>query len=330
MRATENRKNLAGAVLSVFLFLWILTAAGCGGVADKPTLRRRAYLVPHGGSEAHRYAPVFVLEADPAECDLIGTPAAKLKDGSEHIYVDPSRPSYYCKKRIFTTERGEYTNFIYRVHFTKVSGLRVNRGRNVGLLCIITVNAREQPVLVTTVHTCGCYLAFVPTTYLPTSAYPKEWTGGRQEVYGESLPRVLAAPESFEPGYRVVIFLQNSTHRVMNVKMQDRGEASWRYSVSQAEFLPMKALESLPLGGKTTSFFRTKGDRNGYVKGAWKPWEALLVGWWTLDFQVGRDKAYGRPEETSKRFYTSLKFWRRRRSDLEHFVSCLRYYGWKL
>ena len=310
-------------------------AGPSGGAFDVP---RRAYVARSNGgilSEQEdpfaRYAPVFVIQRHGEPHNRIGTVAA-TRDGKgrERVYVDPAEPTLYAERQEFSTERGDYVNLIYRVHFQGVPGLRLTRGANVGLFVIVTLNDREEPVLVTTVHTCGCYVATVPTTYLPADARPDEWEASSLDVHGEVLPGLLRYPGAFAANYRPVAFVRDDTHRVMDIRVQDVGEAAWRYQVVPAVLRPMGALRALPVDGDTTSFFYDQGRRRGYVRGARKPLEMLLMGWWALDLYVGRDKDLGDRRQTGATFYTSLKPWRREESDMWPFADFLKYWGWRL
>ena len=75
------------------------------------------------------------------------------------------------------------------------------------------------------------------------------------------------------------------------------------------------------------SLFYRSGPLAGHVRGAWKPWETLLLGALSMDPVVGMDKKYGHPLNP---FYTSLKPWNRESSDMSDFVRFLRHYGWRL
>jgi len=66
------------------------------------------------------------------------------------------------------------------------------------------------------------------------------------------------------------------------------------------------------------------------VKGAHKRWEFALVSWWTWDAHVGHDKRYAAADELGKRFYTSLKPWNRKKSDIWEFSNFLSFWGWDL
>jgi hypothetical protein len=307
-----------------------LSLTCCAGV-PRVDVPQTAYVAQDDGSLLARYAPVFVLQTRSDPCNRIGSPSAWLVDGAESIRIDPDRPVVYAGQRLFTTARGAYTNLIYRVHFQCVPFPNFTMGRNVGLFVIITLNASGQPVLVTTVHTCGCYLAFMATTFTARDAVPTDWAQGVQNVYGERLPGCLRFPQPFDARYRPVVFLRDGTHRVMDVRIENVDEAAWRYAVVPTPIEPLDSLEHLPLGdGLTTSFYEADGPRKGFVKGSRKPLEMLFVGWLALDFRVGRDKELAPRDQMKTTFYTSLKFWRRAESDMWPFAQFLKYWGWKL
>jgi len=50
----------------------------------------------------------------------------------------------------------------------------------------------------------------------------------------------------------------------------------------------------------------------------------------SLDFFVGTDKVYSDCRETSNPFYTSLKPWNRKASDMWNFTEFLEFWGWRL
>lgn len=278
-----------------------------------------------------RYAPVFVLQTAQDTYNRIGAATARLDGkGREEIFIDASRPVVYGRRLEFETPNGRYTNLVYRVHFERVPLPHLTAGRNVGLLVVITLDGRDRPVLVSTVHTCGCYLAFLPTSYLPEDAHPVEWRDDVQEVYGELLPGRLHYPPSFDSAYRPVVYLRDATHRVMDVRVEDVREAEWRYATVPLLLEPVEALDSLPAGDGTVSFFETEGARRGYVRNSHKPLERLLISWWALDWRVGEDKRFGDSAKMNTVFYTSLKPWRREESDMWRFADFLRFWGWRL
>ena len=294
-----------------------------------------AYVADHDATAIRQHLPVFVVAAGSEPHNLIGTPSARIgADGKEEIFVDPDRPTIYAESREFTTANGSYTNLIYRIHFEKVPfsivPFHLGWGKNVGVIVVVTLNRQGEPVLYTTVQTCGCYLAFLPTSFLPRSAFPDNWPKERQTVYGENLPALLDFKKIPPDKNVVLVFLGEDSHRVTDLLVTN--PASLRsYQTIKAELLPLDSLLRLPLVKEgTTTFYESAGPRKGYVKGSTKPWERLFMGWWAFDWKVGEDKKLGRNLADGPRFYTSLGFWARDDSDMRDFHSFLRYWGWNL
>jgi len=188
----------------------------------------------------------------------------------------------------------------------------------------------QRPLLITTVGTCGCYVASVPTTYLSLDAFPKDWKNELLFVYGERLPAILNYKNLKKP--RLLVHLRSAVHRVMDLEVAEEEMllASALYTTISAPLTPAEALEKIPIKGKTTSFYHNKWPLKGHVKGAIKPWETLLLSIVSLDFFVGMDKVYGDSSVTGNPFYTSLKPWNRKASDLWEFQRFLKFRGWRL
>ncbi len=274
-----------------------------------------------------RYAPHFEVRDYQFDYNRIGAATARPTATDDYeVFIDTSRPTIYTLTQKFTTEKGEYTNLIYRIHFPAVPWPHLTWGNNVGLLVYVTLNAREEPVLITTLHTCGCYLAMIPTNKLPREYWPAGWPSNGQNIYGEMLPGRLNLPEQ-EPYGRLVISIKGRTHRVMKIEFRQGSETAGAVDPPTG-LAPMADLEALPLGDRKVSFFEREGRRRGYVKGNSKPLELLFMSWWALDPEVGQDKALGPPEETGVNFYTSLKFWSRNDSNIWNFPQFLKFWGW--
>lgn len=316
---------------SILLLIWLLVAGCAPGLPEHPRADSlRAYVAENDTPHFSRHAPVFVVEEPGRSFNRIGTAAARIAKGAEEVYVDPEQPTLYARKTSFRTARGSYTNLTYRVHFEKVPVSHLGWGKNVGLLAIVTLNESGQPILFTTLHTCGCYLAFTPTSYLDEAAFPPDWERGRQKVYGESLPAYIDYGEGSPTHFRLHLLLRKSTHRVMDLWLAD-GRTPPGYQSVLAPVKPMKVLEGLGLpDGASTSFYDTEGGRRDYVKNSQKPWERLFMSWWAFDWRVGEDKKLGRDREDGILFYTSLKPWARKASDLRNFPVFLQYWGWNL
>lgn len=315
----------------VILFLMAIISS-CASYPDKPLWDQSLVYNPEEKEDLiYRYAPVFVIEEADKEYNKIGTVIATKDGETEVVQVDPQVGTYYTTQKNFSTERGRYTNLYYRVHFSEVpSGVTpfyLGAGENVGLFVVATLNNNHDPVLYTLVHTCGCYLAFLPTSHLPEEYRGMGWQRKRQIVYGENLPAYL---QFTSPKDQLVLHVRHGSHRIKNVWLATPEEIS-EFPMNIPLIKPLESLEKLSLpGGGTTSFYETSGTRAGYVKGSYKIWERLLISWWAFDWRVGEDKKLGDDLNDALVFYTSLKPWARAESDMRDFAGFLRYWGWEL
>ncbi len=288
-------------------------------------------------SLANRFAPALLANGYQNNQNRIGTPEVKYTlNGEEEIHMDVRKPAMYWMQQKFTTSKSTYTNLIYRIHFPEVpltlSPFYLTAGKNVGLLLIITLDANNRPVLVTTSGTCGCYAVTIPTQYLDKSACPKDWNRGKPlHIYGETLPRLLNFRPFDQP--KLLVHLRSDVHRVMDLEVVEAAELgrSGVQETIETSLLPMGNLEKIPAGmGRTTSLYYNTWPYRGLVKGSFKCWETLSMSLLSLDFFVGTDKIYGDSRVTGTRFYTSLKPWNREASDMWHFERFLMFNGWNL
>lgn len=285
-----------------------------------------------------RFAPLFVLQTYKKNYNRIGRPSArfvKKEIKQEEIFINPAEAAMFVEQRTFSTAEGSYTNLIYRIHFAEVPfsliPFHVTAGKNSGLFVIVTLDSKNQPLLVTTVQTCGCYCLITPTSYLPRRAFPDRWEHTEKKLWGESLPAMIDYAGGSGEKRRLLVFLRDETHRVMQLQIMEQEEIIRSFYPLPIRLEPMAALKTIPLeDGSVISFFEEGGWRNGYVKGSYKPWEMLLISWWALDLNVGCDKEYGDPLTSENRFYTSLRPWCRSESDMRNFAEFLHFWGWKL
>lgn len=277
-----------------------------------------------------QYAPLIKIFDANENFNKIGTPKAN-NDGS--VYVDGQEPSFYTSEQIFKIENREYTNLIYRIHFNEIPfsivPFHLSKGENVGLIFVVTLNEHQEPILFTTVHSCGCYKALMATTFTPKSFYPKAWSEQqvsneeKQKIYGEKLPTIIPLNEK-KPDICVAIRPQE--HRVMDVYACDKTQTN----LVEAPHYSLASLRTLASDNGPVSFFHESGFQEGFVKGAIKPWESLMLSWPSMDFFVGTDKALLRTENSNNTFYTSLKPWNRDKTDMANFPQFLNYWGWNL
>lgn len=323
--------------IPLLLPLLFLAGVACSPVTsirgDEPPT---AFAAPsrHDAETLARFSPVFWIHNAATPYNRLGTPVAeKDADGIVRVRVDPERPAIFAEKRTFRTARGEYVNLVYRVHFAEIPfnlvPFTLTAGDNAGLLVVVTLDAAGKPVLVSQSGTCGCYIAVVPTDFTPPDALPEGWTGKPVEIFGETLSPLV--PYNATPEPRLLVEVRPAEHRVMDLKIISDPAAEKRNAKIpwvDAPLRDMAELKSLPLpDGTTVSLYYNAAPLTGHVRGAWRPWETLLMSWFSLDFFVGMDKEYGNPQNP---FYTSLKPWARRESDFADFPTFLNYWGWRL
>lgn len=321
----------------VFLIALAITVSGCAHHQKLPPEKVHTIYRASGGEGEifKRFAPVFLTYDYQKKYNRIGRPAARFDEkGEEIIYVDPTKPVIFYLKQEFSTEQGKYTNLVYRVHFPKVPfsiiPFNLTSGNNVGVIIVITLDSQQRPVLVTTVGTCGCYVAIVPTTYLPRDDLPEDWTNTALDVYGEQLPSVLDYEKKERP--TLLVHLRPGVHRIMDLEIVDLADLAQPGSFFSipAPLEPASDLEKIPLNGETTSFYYDYGPQKGHVKRSMKFWETILLSLISWDFFVGADKVYGENDRYENPFYTSLKPWNRKASDMSDFARFLQFWGWKL
>ena len=293
-----------------------------------------AYVLEGGEGLVQRFAPIFIIEHDEEAFNKIGTPSARSgAEGKAEVFVDPDRPTIYTEVEPFEAGGDHYTNLIYRVHFERnpftLAPLNVGAGKNVGAISVVTLNGNDEPVWITTVQSCGCYHAIMPTDYLPENAWPEGWDKNGFVVYGEHLPGLLKLKDGPAEA-RIAITIRGGSHRTKGVTVESMQSLQSRAAVVPAAAARVEALKALPLpDGTDTSFYITKGRKRGLVKGAHKPLETALFGLWAWDHNVGQDREYGSREEVGRRFYTTLFFKNKNASDMWHFAQFLEHNGWK-
>jgi hypothetical protein len=317
----------------LFAAAWVLFLSGCARPPSTSLPESTLYLPAPPEATSSANTPAFLVKDADQKFNKIGSPAARPDDDQQpNIYVDPENPAVFFETRKFSTAKGRYTNLVYRIHFPEVplswTSINLTAGQNPGILFIYTLDEAENLLLVTTVHSCGCYLAFFPTEAMPRESLPIEWKAEPQDIYGYTLPSGLNFP-SDKSDSRITFTLESETHRISGVNLTE-GPARQGMQQVQMPVKPMLDLFALPYQGKTVSFFETEGSLKGYVKNNTKILERLFISWWAFDLHVGQDKAYSIHDTSDQVFYTSLKFWAREVSDLKNFPEFLNYWGWRL
>lgn len=316
----------------LLILLVLLTVVGCAHhLPVAPETRPEVYAPADW--QQNPLAPLFLAYGSRKGRNRIGRPTARVRaEGRTDVFVDAGHPAVYTRRLPFVTAHGRYVNHIYRVHFADIPfslvPFNLAAGKNVGLIVIITADESGRPLLVTSVQTCGCYHAIVPTDYLPRDAYPAGYSRKAQWVFGEKLPWRLTYRGVQRP--RLLVSLRPDVHRVMHLEVVDARRVPAAYRVIPMPVEDLSALEHLKAGGGSTSFYYSSGLLKDFVKGSVKPWESLLLSLPSLDLFVGTDKVYDPARPTPNRFYTSLVPWRQKASDMRHFAAFLKFWGWGL
>jgi len=320
-----------GILLAAFLALW----CGCAQYRIVPVERAPTTYGPVKWSDEPlaRFASAFVTYQAVNPANRIGTPkAVPGETGGYRIIVDPSEPVVYAMERPYTRCGRAFRNLIYRVHFREAPfsliPFHLGAGYNTGLIVVVTLDAATNPILVTTVHTCGCYVAVIPTEHQARHARPDGWDHRSIRIYGEQLPGELTFGSASDP--RLLVHLRPGEHRVMHVEVVEESvlHDSKRFQFRPAPISPMTDLESLSADTTSMSFYCESGILKGHVRGSFKIFETLFLGLVTLDAFVGSDKIYGDPQVTGNPFYTSLKPWNRTQSEMWDSGRFLDFQGW--
>jgi hypothetical protein len=329
-------RQITGSNIFTLLLCLIFPAlfTSCALSPTEQTRSKVLYQAPTPTSFKTNHIPAFLIEESDEQYNRIGMPSVRESANQKpEIYVDPEKPAVFFETQQFSTNRGTYQNLIYRIHFEKVpfsfGTFNITAGNNPGALIIYTLDANDQLLLITTVHTCGCFLAFLPTKALPRGWFPADWPQESQWVYGHTLPSLLKPSETNE-SKKIVFTLESETHRVSDVAVLENDTSQNSHELIDMEIFPMSDLYFLPYKDTTESFFELEGSRRGYVRNNTKFLERLLISWWAFDLYVGEDKAFGSADTSDTILYTSLKFWDRKESDLKNFPRFLSYWGWKL
>lgn len=331
-----NRLKQIQTIIALIILGASLFWQGCAHHRPVRAESRPAVYTVGGSSDTlvQRWAPAFIAYEYERPYNRIGRPAVTEGiDGQNKVYIDADDPRLYFSQRTFSTDRGAYTNLIYRIHFSAVPfslvPFHLTMGKNVGLLVVVTLDANRQPVLITSVHTCGCYKAIVPTDHLTVEAFPENWSNEPMLVYGEHLPAILSLKQAAPP--RLLFHLRPGVHRVMDIEVVPKYHLiNEHYRLITMDMAPMDALLELPAPDGNTSFYYDQGVLKGHVKGSVKPFETLFLSLPSWDLFVGSDKVYANPEVSGNRFYTSLKPWQREESDMWDFARFLHYWGWRI
>ena len=192
------------------------------------------------------HAPVFDIETQGA-FDAIGAPAWGA-DG--HIGVDALQPVVY-QRLSHTLVRGQaLVQLVYTLWFPerpRSGNFDLLSGTLDGVILRITLAPDGRPLMLDTIHACGCYHLFFPApgvTLRQGAPANEEWAF------------VPAPLPDLTPGSRFVVRIASATHYVLGVSATAQASsASWAYRRR-----PEAELRRLPLPqGGTRSLYGPDG-----------------------------------------------------------------------
>ncbi|MES2536963.1 MAG: hypothetical protein V4632_13945 [Pseudomonadota bacterium] len=198
------------------------------------------------------HAPVFEVETAAAS-DRIGS----LYWGQAPVpMVDITRPQAY-QRLAFTRYRGQtLIQLVYTIWFSerpRTGALDLLGGALDGVVLRVTLAPDGTPLVVDTIHPCGCYHMFFATALArarPAPALLTEWA-----FTPASLPLL-------RPAQRIALRIESGTHYVVDVRVS-RGETGTRYRL-----VDDNSLRSLTLpDGQGRSVFGADGIIAGTERG---------------------------------------------------------------
>jgi hypothetical protein len=228
-----------------------------GGVGSMPlpsALPRDALGLPlldadHAEALLAAYAPRFDIEADGA-FDAIGVPMWRA-DG--RVGVDASQPVVYQRVTHTLVQGHALLQLVYTAWFDERpprGAFDLLAGALDGVIVRLTLGPDGRPLMLDTIHACGCYHLFFPGRGVqprPDAPRDEEWVFAPARL-----------PE-FAAGQRLAVRLASGTHYVLGLSAVDAGEADVRYALR-----PENDLRRLPdKSGATRSLYGPGGLVHG-------------------------------------------------------------------
>jgi hypothetical protein len=212
--------------------------------------------------EAH--APVFEVETAKDD-DRIGT--VQWRDGAafgaafdKTPLVDIARPSVY--RRISYTRMGgkTYTQLVYSVWFPsrpREQLFDLLSGALDSVIWRVTLDDDGTPLIYDSIHGCGCYHLFFPTSRMRLKPPPKaniEWA-----FVPTSVPLIA-------PSQRIILQIASTSHYIVGVKLNTSANKNAQRKTYQ--WRDEEELRSLPTtDGFTRSVFQSDGLISGTERG---------------------------------------------------------------
>lgn len=213
--------------------------------AEPPTVRR---FVPETSAGSH--APVFEIEAGRsglARFDRFGAPVWTDPQGRTPG-VDAAQPVVYLRETQTLYRGRRLRQLVYTLWFPErppAGPIDILAGVLDGVVVRLTLGPDGAPLLLDTIHACGCYHLFFPASGV--AARPAAPAHEEPAFVAATLPRLA-------PGERLVLRIASATHDVREVA-RGGGSDGTRYTLRDEA-----QLRSLPLpGGGRRSLYGPDG-----------------------------------------------------------------------
>ena len=183
-----------------------------------------------------RYAPVI-------EVDTISDndrPGAPYLNTHAHAHVDTGKPVVYTLLSYTLFAGKVLPQFNYVIWFparTCESGVDLLCGNMDGITWRVTVADNGEPLQYDTIHNCGCYHTFFPTSQLVKRPQPgslEEW----------AFTPIEAPP--LKTGQRMLVTLSSGDHHIVSLNPTDNNDHTQRQTITYT-FEDYDTLRSLPL-----------------------------------------------------------------------------------
>ncbi len=200
------------------------------------------------------FAPVFAVETGGA----YDRPGALYWSEAPVAQVDAARPTVYRRVAHTRYDKDVLLQLVYTTWFSERPGDDILAGKLDGVVWRVTLTPDGAPLVYDSMHPCGCFHMFFPTTRARVTPAPEpniEWAFA---------PLTLPA---IEPRQRLALRVASRTHYLLDVA-PDAGGAATRYAFADENGLRALALP----GGGTRSLY----GPDGLVPGSERPERMLF------------------------------------------------------
>ncbi len=155
------------------------------------------------------YAPIWVVDKK-SVADQLGKPVLSVDDADISIAVDTNQPVTFARLS-YTRFHGDILpQLTYMIWFSdrpKTGVFDLLSGSLDAVMWRVTIGKDGHPLIYDTIHACGCYHLFFPTSNLNRIPMPEDL-----DLREEAL--VVAKAPHFEPDQRIAVRLASGSHYV--------------------------------------------------------------------------------------------------------------------